>query len=86
MKMEIEIKEIGIITTETVHQFKITHEGEEYFFIAVVLNITNMTFKSTILSPIVEVKRGTTWWDCRKPLKNSVKKQIYKLIEEKFRK
>jgi len=73
----MQIEEKKIVVVEKIYHFKISIEKDEYFFVVIVLEVDNT-------KPLITIKRGSTYWDCQKKLKNSQKKEIKRMIELMF--
>jgi hypothetical protein len=73
----MQIEEKRLVGVEKIYHFKISIEKDEYFFIVQTFFIDGKEFVMTI-------KRGKTYWDCQKKLKNSQKKEIKRMIERMF--
>ena len=68
--------------TEKTYFLKILYNEDEYFYIVQTLDCH---FRNDIKKPIItSIKRGCTYWDCGKRLKNSEKKKIKRTIEASF--
>lgn len=49
-----------------------------YFF------IVKLTYYDFSKPPLIEIKRGVTFWDCKKTLNNRQKRDIKRMIERQF--
>lgn len=68
--------------TEKTYHLKVIYNEDEYFFIVQTLDCH---LRNDINKPIItSIKRGCTYWDCGKRLKNSEKKKIKRTIEACF--
>ena len=68
--------------TEKTYHLKVEYKGDEYFFIVQTLDCH---YRSDIIKPIItSIRRGITYWDCGKRLRNSEKKAIKRTIEDSF--
>jgi hypothetical protein len=73
----MQIEEKRLVGVEKIYHFKISIEKDEYFFI-----VQTILFQG--LELVFTIKRGSTYWDCQKKLKNSQKKEIKRMIELMF--
>lgn len=75
------IESCTLMTTEKVYHLRIKHNNEEFFYI---VNTLDLHYKDDISTIVSEIRRGVTYWDCGKMLKNSERKKIKSVIEKYF--
>lgn len=71
------IEEKKCVSVEKTYHFRISIDGDEYFFIC-------QTMMHQDKEVVISIMRGKTYWDCGKRLTTSQKKQIRRSINLMF--